>query len=292
MSPGPFDFVAYVFLAKVASCLLGKTMRTNRSEPKRILKRVNRRGAAVVEFALILPVLLTLLVGSIELGRAITVRQTVAEAARAGARVLSMRTIKTTVDARAIIDQVMSNAGLKDYTVEITPDASADIAQLDPVSVKVSIKAGDAAWFSTPWFMDSSQLISSSCVMPADLGETAADDIEASSGGDSDIAVDDDSMAELSGTDDATLKELEKQAQELVEKAKKLREEADELREDALKVRQEASDASLKGDAKKLEQKKLKYYELLAKADEAEKQALEAERLAQEMLQKVIQASK
>ena len=257
-----------------------------------ITHHLNRRGAAVVEFAIVLPVLLTLLVGSIEMGRAITVQQTVTEAARAGARVLSMRNTKTATDVRAIIDQVMSRANLKNYKVEITPDATADVAQLDPVTVKVSINASNAAWFSTPWFMDSSQVISSSCSMPADLGETAADDIEVTGDGGTDIAIDDDEVAELSGSDDAAVQELEKQAQELVEKAKKLRKEADKLREKALKLRQEASDAALKGDAKKTEELKLKYYELLAQADEAEKQAIEAERLAQEMLQKVIQASK
>lgn len=49
--------------------------------------RHDRRGAAAVEFALVLPVLMLILLGIIEFGRAWNVKQTLTDAAREGARV-------------------------------------------------------------------------------------------------------------------------------------------------------------------------------------------------------------
>jgi Flp pilus assembly protein TadG len=52
---------------------------------RRVLR--DSRGAAAVEFALILPVIVLLLFGIIEMGRAWNVRQTLTDAVREGARV-------------------------------------------------------------------------------------------------------------------------------------------------------------------------------------------------------------
>jgi Flp pilus assembly protein TadG len=51
------------------------------------VKRLRQRGQSLVEFALVLPVLLIILMGLFDFGRAILAYNTVAEAARNGARV-------------------------------------------------------------------------------------------------------------------------------------------------------------------------------------------------------------
>jgi Flp pilus assembly protein TadG len=48
------------------------------------------RGAAAVEFAIILPVLILLLVGIVEFGRAFQVQATLAAAAREGVRIMAL----------------------------------------------------------------------------------------------------------------------------------------------------------------------------------------------------------
>ena len=55
-----------------------------------MLDRRSERGAAAVEFAIILPVLILLLIGTIEFGRAFQVQATLAAAAREGVRVMAI----------------------------------------------------------------------------------------------------------------------------------------------------------------------------------------------------------
>jgi Flp pilus assembly pilin Flp len=66
---------------------------SNGTRPTRRLGPVSwrdERGAAAVEFALILPVIIMLLFGIIELGRAWNVKQVLTDAAREGARVAAV----------------------------------------------------------------------------------------------------------------------------------------------------------------------------------------------------------
>jgi Flp pilus assembly protein TadG len=67
----------------------------------------NERGAAAVEFALVLPLLMLLLFGIIEFGRAYNAKVTLTHAAREGARALAVDDgdpIAVTKDAAASLD--------------------------------------------------------------------------------------------------------------------------------------------------------------------------------------------
>ncbi|MDQ4501870.1 pilus assembly protein [Sinomonas sp. ASV322] len=59
------------------------------------------RGAAAVEFALVLPVLLVLVLGIIDFGRALSAQQTLTNAARVGARVMVLQNSPTAAIAAA-----------------------------------------------------------------------------------------------------------------------------------------------------------------------------------------------
>lgn len=79
------------------------------------------RGAAVVEFAVVLPLLLTILFGIIEYGWIFMVRQTLQTAAREGARIAILQT--STAPYTAVLDriaEVMEPTGLTTYTVTQT----------------------------------------------------------------------------------------------------------------------------------------------------------------------------
>lgn len=70
-----------------------------------------RRGGAIVEFAVILPLLLTILFGIIEFGYVFMVRQSLQHAAREGCRLASLQTSQapyTNVVAR--VNEIMSAA--------------------------------------------------------------------------------------------------------------------------------------------------------------------------------------
>ena len=68
----------------------------------RKLRRWSDRGAAAVEFALVVPVLILLIFGSIEFGLAVNVRTMIGNAAREGVRVASLGGSVADVQASAL----------------------------------------------------------------------------------------------------------------------------------------------------------------------------------------------
>jgi Flp pilus assembly protein TadG len=91
---------------------------------------LNDSGAAAVEFALVLPVILLILFGTIEFGRAWNVRQTLTDAAREGARVAAVNNGLVT-PAATLADSV------KKVVTGSAQRAGLDLLQLtiDPVGV-------------------------------------------------------------------------------------------------------------------------------------------------------------
>jgi Flp pilus assembly protein TadG len=90
-------------------------------------RRSRRRGTAVVEFAVVLPVLCVILFGIIEYGYVLLVQQTLTNAAREGCRIA---VLQSTTEPYAVVDQrigeVMHAAGVTDYTVAKTHATLAD----------------------------------------------------------------------------------------------------------------------------------------------------------------------
>ena len=79
------------------------------------------RGGAIVEFAVVLPLLLTILFGIIEYGWVFSVRQTLQHAAREGCR---LAVLQTTVapygNVTDRVDAVMASASIGGYTTTMT----------------------------------------------------------------------------------------------------------------------------------------------------------------------------
>jgi len=89
---------------------------------KRAWRRGRReeRGAAVVEFAVVLPLLLTILFGIIEYGYIFMVRQTLQHAAREGARTAVLQTsVPPYTTATTRIDEIMAAANLGGFAQSI-----------------------------------------------------------------------------------------------------------------------------------------------------------------------------
>lgn len=87
-------------------------MRT-RLGPKR------RRAAAAVELAVVTPLLLTMLFGIIEFGYAFTVRQSLATAAREGARLAAMPGT-TEAEVRARVEEFLMPVGVTATDIMLT----------------------------------------------------------------------------------------------------------------------------------------------------------------------------
>lgn len=94
------------------------------------------RAAAVVEFAVVLPLLLTILFGIIEYGWVFMVRQTLQTAAREGARIAILQTSEEPYTAALNrIGEVMQPTGLTTYTVTMTHATVADPVETIEVTI-------------------------------------------------------------------------------------------------------------------------------------------------------------
>ncbi len=98
--------------------------------------RRRARAAAVVEFAVVLPLLLTILFGIIEYGWVFMVRQTLQTAAREGARLAVLQTTVTPyTNVTQRVAEVMAPTGLSTYQVSMTHATLAN--PLETVTVTV-----------------------------------------------------------------------------------------------------------------------------------------------------------
>ncbi len=108
------------------------------------MRRRQRRGAAVVEMAVVMPLLITLLFGIMEFGHRFMVYQTLIQAAREGCRVAVLQG-STDADIRARVGSYMTAAGLPNYTVTLTRATQADPTE----TVRVSVNKADVTLLGT-----------------------------------------------------------------------------------------------------------------------------------------------
>lgn len=84
------------------------------------MKKSRRRGAAVVEFAVCLPIIMLLILGSIEATSAIFLRQALTTGAYEGIRE-AVRTSATTTDATARAQAVLTARQIRSSNIRFTP---------------------------------------------------------------------------------------------------------------------------------------------------------------------------
>lgn len=101
---------------------------------KRNNRRHQRRAAAVVEMAVVLPILLTILFGIIEFGWTFMVYQNMTNAAREGCRVAALEG-STDADINSRISKYMTLVGLTNYQVALQHATPTD--PTETVTIKV-----------------------------------------------------------------------------------------------------------------------------------------------------------
>jgi Flp pilus assembly protein TadG len=110
------------------------------------VNRIRRRAAAVVEFAVVLPLLLTILFGIIEYGWVFMVRQTLLNGAREGCRVAVLQTTTAPyTQVTAAVSNVMTPAHISGYSVTMTHATVAAPTETVTVSIpynQVSLLGG------------------------------------------------------------------------------------------------------------------------------------------------------
>ncbi len=102
-----------------------------------MVRERSRRGAAAVEFALVLPLLVTLVLGITEFGRAYFVLTTLSGAAREGARTMALQN-----DATAARSAVTSAAaGLSIAQISVSPASCPSITVAPGTTVTVRVQS-------------------------------------------------------------------------------------------------------------------------------------------------------
>jgi Flp pilus assembly protein TadG len=129
------------------------------------LCRRNRRGAAVVEFAIVAPVFFILVFGMIEYGRMVMVQQILTNATREGARyAVVLDSNDTTAVQNKVTDYLESTSihGSPNVTVDWPAGGS---GSNQPVTVSVSIPFGQVSWLPSPMFVSSTLPLTATSVM-------------------------------------------------------------------------------------------------------------------------------
>ncbi len=128
--------------------------------------RKNRRGAAVVEFALVVPVFMLLVFGMIEFGRAVMVQQVLVNASREGARqaVLDGTTV---AEVESRIDGYLSVSSIDGATIEYEVNGvivgDPGVAQFgDAVTVRITVPFDNVSWLPVPQYIGGTMLTASS----------------------------------------------------------------------------------------------------------------------------------
>lgn len=123
-------------------------------------RRSARRGVAATEFAIVAPVFLLLVIGILELGRALMVQQVLINASRVGAR-QAITLGATTSEVQAAVAEYALSVAVPGVTVNVTPSPASATAG-DTISVTASVPYSDVSWLPAPWFLGGTTLTAQS----------------------------------------------------------------------------------------------------------------------------------
>jgi Flp pilus assembly protein TadG len=129
--------------------------------------RAERRGTAAVEFAFLLPGIMILLMGIIEVGRLIELQQVLTNAVREGARQAATGQM-TNTQVQAVVTQYISVAGFSTsnatVTVQDLTTSGADVSAakyLDRIQVSISYPYSNVTYSSLNWILPAGYTVTS-----------------------------------------------------------------------------------------------------------------------------------
>lgn len=129
--------------------------------------RIIARGVAAVEFAVLLPPVVLIILGAIEAARAFAVQHALQEASTNGCRIYALGD-KTQQEAVDMIDLSLADSGFIGYSIQFAPALKDDIDHnLEPVAVTISIPFHKVG-FGLGGALAGSTIAATS-VLPADL---------------------------------------------------------------------------------------------------------------------------
>ncbi len=110
-----------------------------------------RRGAALVEFAVVAPLLFTLVFGIIEFGRLLMVQQVITNASREGARQAILDGSSASHVRQTVTDH-LNSCGVSGATIQVTP-GTGKVSFGKPLTVSISVPFDKVSWLPSPFFL-------------------------------------------------------------------------------------------------------------------------------------------
>ena len=124
-----------------------------------------RKAVVAVEFAVVCPLLIMLILGIIEFGRIMLLGQLASNTARAAARVGSIST-RTNTNIKQAASDSLDPAGIKNWTASVlVNDVEADASTAgtgDKIEVRIGIPLDTNGWLPTPIFVKGGTVTGSS----------------------------------------------------------------------------------------------------------------------------------
>lgn len=117
-------------------------------------------GAAAVELAMVLPFVVTIVLGHIESARMGMVAQLLTTAAREGCRVAVLNG-KTQADVQARVQAVLAGSGVPIGTVTPTPEGWQNSSGGTAITVSLSVPFSQVSWLPTPLFLKGAKITAS-----------------------------------------------------------------------------------------------------------------------------------
>ncbi len=116
-----------------------------------------RRAAALLEFAVVVPVLILLVFGMLEFSRLMMVEQVITNAAREGAR-KAVLPGSTSDDVNTVVTNYLTSSGISGAgTPTVSPDPGTAGAG-DAITVTVSVPFNNVSWLPVPMFLGGTTL--------------------------------------------------------------------------------------------------------------------------------------
>ena len=132
--------------------------------------RSRRRAAAIVELAVVLPLLLTVILGIVEFGRAMMVSNLLTSAAREGAREAALPD-RNDAEVKPVVVNRLTGAGVpataadvKVYVNGVEKDAS-NAATGDTITVTVSVTVKKVTWLPSSLFLSGATSLQGQAIM-------------------------------------------------------------------------------------------------------------------------------
>lgn len=123
-----------------------------------------RSGAAVVEMALVTPIIFMVVFACIECGRLLMVFHGMEAAAREGCRA-AVAWDSTTSEVETVVEGRLATFGITNYSLTLDPSSSADACQWDLITVRITTNYGDVSWLPSPQFLKG-VVLDASCSLP------------------------------------------------------------------------------------------------------------------------------